>query len=70
MDTLLDNIISFLPMYRHRVASSAIVSFNKKPVLDSHEGVPLLSVQENPVLLQYATILLRSATEDTSFPFG
>ena len=36
----------------------------------SDEWVSLRSVQENQVLLQYATILLRSATEYTSFPFG
>ena len=36
----------------------------------SNEWVSLRSVQENQVLLQYATILLRSATEYTSFPFG
>ena len=36
----------------------------------SDEWVSLRSVQENQVLLQYATILLRSATEYMSFPFG
>ena len=36
----------------------------------SHAWISLRSVQENQVLLQYAKILFRSATEHTSFPFG
>ena len=53
MDTLLDDIIPFLPMYRHRVTGSALVSFNKKPVLVSFVchikiRVRVLSVRDVP----------------------